>query len=202
VNPVKLIPPPFRAIVELVLTLLVAGVLAYLAQAYVVKPYRVPTESMAPTLQPADRIIADRISLSFRDPHRGEIVVFHPPVCKQGLNFGGACTTSDLTKRTGASGETFIKRVVGLPGERVWGKNGHVWIQSPGQPAMRLTEDYLNGRQTTDFPPVKIPKDCYFMMGDNRPHSDDSRQWGCEPRGDILGVARVRYWPLDRIGVL
>lgn len=201
-NPVKLLPPPFRAIVELLLTLVVAGALAYLAQAFVVKPYRVPTESMAPTLKPADRVIADRISLSFRDPGRGEIVVFHPPVCKQGLNFGGACTTPDLSKRNGASGETFIKRVVGLPGETIWAKEGHVWIQVPGQPAMPLTEDYLNGRRTNDFPKVRIAEDCYFMMGDNRAHSDDSRQWGCEPRDDILGVARVRYWPLDRIGLL
>ncbi|MDX6535363.1 MAG: signal peptidase [Gaiellales bacterium] len=197
-----MIPPPFRAIVELVLTLVVAGALAYLAQAYVVKPYRVPTESMAPTLQPGDRVIADRITLSFRDPNRGEIVVFHPPVCKQGLNFGGACTTSDVAKRIGASTETFIKRVVGLPGETIWGKDGHVWIQVPGQRAIRLTEDYLKGRRTTGFPKVRIADDCYFMMGDNRPHSDDSRQWGCEPRKDILGVARVRYWPVDRIGLL
>ena len=157
---------------------------------------------MAPTLQPGDRVIADRISLRFRDPARGEIVVFHPPVCKNGLNYGGACTTNDLTKRTGASGETFIKRVVGLPGETIWAKGGSVWVRAPGGPGHRLPESYLHGRRTESFGKVQLPAQCYFMIGDNRGRSDDSRQWGCEPRDDILGVARLRYWPLDRLGTL
>jgi signal peptidase I len=201
-NPIALLPPPLRAVAEIVLTLVIAAGIAYLAQAYVVKPYRVPTGSMIPTLQPGDRVIADRLSLDFGDPTRGEIVVFHPPICKGQQNASGACSTSSLAQRTGASSVTFIKRVVGLPGETVWGAHGSVWIKDPGDPAMRLNEPYLQGRKTPRFAKTVVPAKCYFMMGDNRLSSDDSRTWGCEPRGDILGVARVRYWPLDRLGIL
>jgi signal peptidase I len=81
-NPIALLPPPLRAIAEIVLTLVVAAAIAFFAQAYIVKPYRVPTGSMIPTLQPGDRVIADRLSLDFGDPARGEIVVFHPPICQ------------------------------------------------------------------------------------------------------------------------
>ena len=201
-NPIALLPPPLRTAAEILLTLVMAVVIAYVAQAFLVKPYRVPTSSMAPTLQPGDRVIADRLSLHFRDPARGEIVVFHPPVCANGQNYGGACLTNDLTKRIGASSETFIKRVVGLPGETIWAKDGSVWVKAPGGRGHRLSETYLNGRKTKSFPRTQLPAQCYFMMGDNRQRSDDSRTWGCEPRGDIIGVARVRYWPLDRLGLL
>ncbi|HEY0386904.1 MAG TPA: signal peptidase I [Gaiellales bacterium] len=201
-NPIAMLPAPLRAAVEIVLTLAIAAGIAYLAQAYVVKPYRVPTGSMIPTLKPGDRVIADRISLDFSDPSRGEIVVFHPPVCSGANNVSGACTTPNLSLRTGASTVTFIKRVIGLPGETIWAKNNHVWVQDRGGQPVRLNEPYLHGGVTPRFPKTVIPSRCYFMMGDNRQSSDDSRTWGCEPRGDILGVARVRYWPLGRLGLL
>jgi signal peptidase I len=200
-NPIAMLPSPIRAIAEIILTLAIAAGIAYLAQAYVVKPYRVPTGSMIPTLKPGDRVIADRLSLDFGDPSRGEIVVFHPPVCSGTNNASGACTTPNLSLRTGASTVTFIKRVIGLPGETIWARAGHVWVQDPGGSPDRLRESYLHTR-TPSFPKTVIPAKCYFMMGDNRRSSDDSRTWGCEPRGDILGVARVRYWPLDRLGLL
>jgi signal peptidase I len=201
-NPIALLPPPLRAVAEIVLTLVIAAGIAYLAQAYVVKPYRVPTGSMIPTLQPGDRVIADRLSLDFGDPTRGEIVVFHPPICKGSQNASDACSTNDLSQRTGASSVTFIKRVIGLPGETIWGAHGSVWVKDPGGRPVRLREPYLQGRHTPRFAKTVLPAKCYFMMGDNRLSSDDSRTWGCEPRGDILGVARVRYWPLDRLGIL
>jgi signal peptidase I len=201
-NPIAMLPAPLRAAAEILLTLVIAAGIAYLAQAYVVKPYRVPTGSMIPTLEPGDRVIADRLSLDFGDPSRGEIVVFHPPVCSGSNNASGACTTPNLSLRAGASPVTFIKRVIGLPGETVWGKRGHVWVQDRGAAPHRLDEPYLHGRRTPSFPKTVVPARCYFMMGDNRDSSDDSRTWGCEPRGDILGVARVRYWPLGRLGLL
>jgi signal peptidase I len=201
-NPIAMLPRPLRAVAEIVLTLAIAAGIAYFAQAYVVKPYRVPTGSMIPTLQPGDRVIADRISLDFSDPTRGQIVVFHPPICRGDNNASGACTTSDLSLRTGSSSVTFIKRVIGLPGETIWGRDGSVWVQDPGGTPMRLKEPYLKGRSTPRFGKTVIPAKCYFMMGDNRASSDDSRTWGCEPRGDIIGVARVRYWPLSRLGIL
>ena len=201
-NPIALLPHPLRAVAEIVLTLVVAAAIAFIAQAYIVKPYRVPTGSMIPTLQPGDRVIADRLTLDFRDPARGEIIVFHPPICRGDHNSEGACDTNDLSLRAGASSQTFIKRVIGLPGETIWARHGSVWVKSPGQRVHRLSEPYLHGRRTASFPHTVIPQKCYFMMGDNRGQSDDSRMWGCEPRGDMIGIARVRYWPLDRIGLL
>jgi signal peptidase I len=190
---------PVRAIVETVLTLLVAGLIAYVTQAFIVKPYRVPSGSMLPTLAPGDRVLADRISLRFGDPHRYQIVVFHPPSCKPG--FGeDVCTTTDVRRRVGASDTTFIKRVVGLPGETLYADaRGRVWAKPPGEKAVRLDESYLDG-ETTSMERVKVPEGYYFMMGDNRALSDDSRKWGPLERDEIIGVARARYWPIDRRG--
>jgi signal peptidase I len=202
VNPIAMLPAPLRAVIEIVLTLAVAAGIAYLAQAYVVKPYRVPTGSMEPTLMPGDRVIADRVSLDFGNPSRGQIVVFHPPICQGNHDTEGACSTTDRSLRTGPSPETFIKRVIGLPGETVWAKGGSIWIKPPTGRARRLDEPYLHGRRTKPFARTLLPAGCYFMMGDNRNRSDDSRMWGCEPRSWMIGIARVRYWPAGRAGLL
>ncbi len=196
------IPAPLRSILELVLTLAVAVGLALAAQAFLVKPYRVPTPSMVPTLLPGDRVLADRLTLRFRSPHRGEIVVFHPPACGVTNSSEGVCSTPDRSKRTGYSDQTFIKRVIGLPGETLFSRNGHVWVQDPGQPAKPLNEPYVHGEPTSIVGKIVVPKGYYFLMGDHRENSDDSRVWGAEPQGEILGIARVRYWPLDRLGLL
>ncbi len=196
------IPAPVRSIVELVLTLAVAVGLALAAQAFLVKPYRVPTPSMVPTLEPGDRVLADRLTLRFRSPHRGEIVVFHPPACGPTNSSEGVCSTPDMAKRTGYSDQTFIKRVIGLPGETIFSKNGHVWVQDPGHPAQKLNEPYVHGEPTSIAGRIVVPKGYYFLMGDHRENTDDSRVWGAEPQGEILGIARVRYWPLDRLGTL
>jgi signal peptidase I len=196
-------PGPVRSVVETVLTLAVAVGIAIFAQAFVVKPYRVPTGSMLPTLKPGDRVLADRLSIRFSKPHRGEIVVFHPPSCRP--PFAGqdnVCTVSDPTRRDGASSTTFIKRVIGLPGDILFARRGHVFVQPPGKKAFRLSEPYTHGAPTADLGRIRIPSGQYFMMGDNRTNSDDSRMWGTEPGDDIIGVARARYWPLARIGIL
>jgi signal peptidase I len=201
-NPIALLPPRLRAVAEILVTLAMAILIAYVAQAFVVKPYRVPTVSMVPTLKPGDRVIADRLSLDFRDPSRGEIVVFHPPFCVRGDNSQGVCDTDDPTRRVGPAAETFIKRVIGLPGELIWAKAGHVWVKPAGGKAMRLVEPYVHATRTATFRRTLIPAGCYFMMGDNRSDSLDSRTWGCEPRADMIGIARLRYWPIDRLGIL
>jgi signal peptidase I len=201
-NPIALLPPRLRATVEILLTLVMAILIAYAAQAFVVKPYRVPTVSMVPTLEPGDRVIADRLSLDFRDPTRGEIVVFHPPACVRGENSQGVCDTNDRTRRVGPAADTFVKRVIGLPGELIWAKGGHVWVKPAGGKPIRLVEPYLHGSRTAAFPRTLVPAGCFFMMGDNRADSLDSRSWGCEPRADMIGIARLRYWPIDRLGIL
>jgi len=198
----KLLPPPLRGIVETLLTLALALAVAWLAQAYVIKPYEVPTLSMWPTLQAHDRVLTDRLVLDFENPHRGQIVVFHPPVCKAGHDEEGVCDTPALSERTGYSSEYYIKRVIGLPGDTVWSVNGKVWIKPANGAAFQLNEPYLAHGVTTEMSKVQVPQGYYFMMGDNRGPSDDSRMWGPEPRGEIVGIAFLRYWPLDRIGLL
>ncbi len=195
---------PVRAVVETIVTLAIALAIAYLGQAFVIKPYRVPSGSMLPTLEPGDRVLADRISLRFTTPHRYQIVVFHPPSCRPAFNNDGVCTTTDRSKRTGYSSTTFIKRVIGIPGDTVTTRRGHVWVKRPGGPAFPLHEPYLQGALTTEprLGTVHVPKGYYLLLGDNRTNSDDSRTWGLEPGSEIIGIARARYWPLDRIGGL
>ena len=94
----------------------------------------------------------------------------------------------------------FIKRVVGLPGETIWARHGSVWVKSPGQRGHRLSEPYLHGRRTASFPHTVIPQKCYFMMGDNRGQSCDSRKWGFVPRKNLIGEVFAVYWPPNRIG--
>ena len=112
------LPPVWRSIADIAVTLILAGAIVWVARAYVMKPYTVPTGSMEPTLMIGDYVIADRLSLDFSNPSRYDIVVFHPPHCKQGLNDSqGACTTANRKLREGAAQTTFIKRVIGLPGD-------------------------------------------------------------------------------------
>jgi signal peptidase I len=199
-------PKGVRTVLETAVTLAVALAIAWLAQAFVIKPYRVPTPSMVPTLLPGDRVLADRLTLDFGTPHRYQIVVFHPPHCTDGHSDGmGVCTLPDPTFRDGLAGTTFIKRVIGLPGETVWSQDGKIWVQAAGKPKFSLDEPYVNDHQEVAgraLQRVEIPKGYYLLMGDNRGISDDSRDWGLEPRGGIIGVARARYWPIRRIGTL
>jgi signal peptidase I len=197
------LPKPVRTVLETAITLLVALGIAWLGQAFVIKPYKVPTTSMVPTLEPGDRVLADRISLDFENPSRGQIVVFHPPHCTAGHDDSdGVCTTTSLKLRQGLASTTYVKRVIGLPGETVWATGGHVWIKDKGKPAFELREPYTRGEATQNLPRETIPKGYYLMLGDNRTISDDSRIWGLEPRSGMIGIARVRYWPLGRLGFL
>ena len=199
-------PKGVRTVLETAVTLAIALAIAWLAQAFVIKPYRVPTPSMVPTLLPGDRVLADRLSLDFGDPHRFQVVVFHPPHCAVPHSDGmGVCTSPDLALRDGLAGTTFIKRVIGLPGETVWSQDGKIWVQDPGKPKFSLAEPYVQDHQEIAGRALQrttIPNGYYLLMGDNRGISDDSRDWGLEPRDGIIGVARARYWPIRRIGTL
>jgi signal peptidase I len=200
------LPSPWGAVVETVLTLLAALAIFWVIQAFVVKPYVVPTSSMEPTLMPGDHVLADRLSMEFGNPSRYQIVVFHPPHCTGNRNDSdGVCTTTKLRYRDGAAGTTYIKRVIGIPGDVVTQHGGHIWVSHDGGKPFQLHEPYvLNGNEVGGLPLKRtvIPPGYYLLLGDNRVVSDDSRAWGLEPRGDILGVARARYWPLDRLGTL
>ena len=198
------------SVLELVLVAAGALGIALLFQAFIVKPYRIPSGSMLPTLQINQRILVDRIGNDFSSPNIGDIIVFHPP-----KNYAEGCADSaegqeqagqDSARPCGvaqrrASSETFVKRVVGLPGDRIAIRDGHVYRNG-----VREHDPYIeacNDGAACSFPAtITIPRGDYYMMGDNRGDSDDSRFWGPVPRAWIIGEAFLTYWPPSRMGFL
>jgi signal peptidase I len=187
------LPRPLFRLLDWLVTIAIAVAVVLVFQAEIAKPYRVPSASMEPTLhcaKPAsdckakfsDRVIALRIVYRFRDPRRGEIAVFHAPAA---------------AAQCGASG-IFIKRVIGLPGETVSESDGVVYIDGK-----RLADQYVprswRDHRTAGWP--KLGHDQYFVMGDNRARSCDSRDWGPVARDRFIGPADVTYWPPSRIAV-
>lgn len=194
---------------ELILVAATALGLALAIQAFIVKPYRIPSGSMLPTLHINQRILVDRIGAHFSSPHLGDITVFHPP-----SNYAGGCADpaegQDQLEQNDKpcavaqkhpSSQTFVKRVVGLPGDRIQIINGHVY-----RDGVREKDSYIdpcNGIGACQFPgTITVPRGDYYMMGDNRGESDDSRFWGPVPSGWIIGKAFFTYWPPSRIGFL
>ena len=160
-------------------TIIVALVLALIIRAFFLQVFWIPSGSMEPTLEINDRIVVNKIIPYFRQPHRLEVVVF-----RQVAGF-------DPSKKD------LIKRLVGLPGETLQVKNGVIFINgSPIQEKHTLNQDFAN------FGPVKIPADSYFVMGDNRPESADSRYWGFLPKKNLIGPAFFRIWPLYKFGFI
>ena len=189
------LPRPWRRVLDWVVTIAVAIALVLVFEAEIAKPYRVPSASMEPTLhcaKPArgcqarfsDRVVALRIVYRFRDPHRGEIAVFHAPASAADCGESGSLI--------------FVKRVIGLPGETVSERNGVVFIDGK-----RLSEHYVpaseRDHRTSSWP--KLEPGQYFMLGDNRAASCDSRDWGPVHRSSFIGPAAITYWPPNRITV-
>jgi len=193
------------SLLELVLIVVVALGLALGIQAFLVKPYRIPSESMVPTLQVGQRVLVNRVSGRLGDPDVGDIVVFHPPegaeqdnMCGEGQPPEGAACDKPTPERADVN---FIKRVVAGPGDRISIRNGRVILN--GKPQKESFIAPCGGGEGCDFPrTITIPADHYFMMGDNRGSSDDSRFWGPVPRKWIIGPAFATYWPPKRIGLL
>jgi len=192
-------------LLELVLTIAVAVGLALGIQALLVKPYRIPSGSMIPTLQIGQRILVNRLDTS---PSLYNVVVFHPPVgadpevpvCgnpAQGEGDSRPCDKPEPAEST----QTFVKRVVGLPGDTLRIRNGHVWrngVEEKGSYVQPCTiSDDCTFSKT-----IVVPAGHYYMMGDNRGDSDDSRFWGPVPQKWIIGVAFLTYWPIGRIGTI
>ncbi|MEA2169819.1 MAG: signal peptidase [Solirubrobacteraceae bacterium] len=191
------------AVVELVLIVVVALGLALGIQAFLVKPYRIPSGSMLPTLSIGQRVLVNRIGHSFSKPAIGDIVVFHPPKDATSMTCGvePAPETPCPTPETQRSDTNFIKRIVAGPGDTLAIKDGHAIVN--GVPAKEpFIRPCAPGRRECNFPkPITIPADHYFMMGDNRGESDDSRYWGPVPDKWIIGGAFATYWPPKRIGI-
>ena len=191
-------PHALRVGIDWVVTIVGAIAIVLAIKAFVVNPYRIPSSSMEPTLHCArptsgcearfsDRVLANRFVYRFRDPARGDIVVFNTPT-KNGV---------DLAERACGEGGTFVKRLIALPGETWEERNGIVYINGK-----KLIEPYVKrDRRDSDTKPKRtIPAGQYFFMGDNRAQSCDSREWGSVPRGNIIGEVFFVYWPPTRIG--
>ena len=190
-------------IVELAVTVAVAVGLALLIQAFLVKPYKIPSPSMVPTLDVGQRILVNRLDTH---PALGNVVVFHPPtgadpaepICgdpAQGTGHDQACSAPVPKEST----QTFVKRVVGLPGDHLKIIDGHVFRNGVQEKAPYA--EPCGGGPDCNFPKsITVPAGEYFMMGDNRGESDDSRFWGPVKQSWIVGVAFFTYWPPDRIG--
>jgi signal peptidase I len=188
------LPRGVRVVLDWVLTIAGAIVIVFGLKMWVVNPYRIPSSSMEPTLhcaKPAagceasfsDRVLANRLVYHFRNPKRGEIIVFKTP--------------PEAKVRCGAGG-TFVKRLIGLPGETVSERDGIVYING-----VELREPYITPDRRDHEPPrswAKIPKGYYFFMGDNRSQSCDSRVWGPVPRKNLIGEVFFVYWPPNRLG--
>ena len=184
---------PWRTILEWATTIGFAIAFVLVFEAAVAKPYRIPSSSMEPTLHCAkpgpdcrgsfnDRIIANRLAYDFESPKRGQIVVFTAPP--------GAASCGQ-----GDGGSTFVKRLIGLPGDVVSERNGYVFVNGT-----RLDEPYvkpeLRDHETGAWP--RIPAGRYFFLGDDRANSCDSRTWGTVPRSSLIGPAVATYWPPSR----
>ena len=201
---------PASTLIELVGIIAAALVLALGVQAFLVKPYRIPSGSMLPTVRVNQRVLVNRLALDFSSPHIGDIVVFHPPAnfnegCadpNQGENQAGVDAPSACqVPWSRPSSQTFIKRVVGLPGDHLSIRDGHVIRDGKPEPDGYIVQ--CDGDAACSFPQtITVPRGDYYMMGDNRPDSEDSRFWGPVRRAWIIGKAFLTYWPPDRIGLL
>jgi signal peptidase I len=192
-------------IFELAFTVVVALLLALSVEALAVKPYRIPSGSMEPTLEIGQRVLVNRIGHRLGgDPKVGDVVVFHPPATAYAQTCGdsgsGAGTPRPCERPApGVHHETFIKRVVAVGGDTIAIRNGRV-IRN-GQLADEPFIRSCGGGSGCDFPEaIRVPRGYVFLMGDNRGGSDDSRYWGPVPVSRIIGEAFASYWPPTRVG--
>ncbi|NLE23382.1 MAG: signal peptidase I [Actinobacteria bacterium] len=185
-----------RRALEYALVVVVAVVTALAVQAWLVKPYRIPSASMLDTLRPGDRVLVNHAVYRLQDPERGDIVVFRYP------------EDPDMV---------FIKRIVGVPGDVLELRDGRLYVngreleepyvhRTGGHPDPTVAEAAVDGSTLHDpwslAEPYRVPGGTYFVMGDNRTDSDDSREWGTVPREAIVGEGFATYWPLSRLRAL
>ena len=171
-----------RSVVEFAVILAVAFALVFgFVKPVVADSFYVPSGSMEPTLHGCegctnDRVLVNKLAYGLSDVERGDIVVFESPV----------------------DGEVLIKRAVGLPGDTLEIRDGKLYLNGEPQEEPYLHPD---ARHSPPFGPVAVPEGHFFAMGDNRPGSTDSRSYGAVPEGNLIGEAKVRFWPPDRLNL-
>lgn len=168
-----------KAIIENVDSISLAGITALIIITFIIRTFYIPSSSMTPTLQINDFIIVNKFVYAFYNPARHDIVVFHPPAEAQ------------------AEGKDFIKRIVAIEGDTVEVKSGVLFINDVAQKEPYILEPILY-----DMDKITVPKDSYFVMGDNRNNSDDGHVWGFLPRKNLVGKAVLIIFPFNRCKTL
>jgi len=186
---------------ELPVLILVAFLLAFLLRTFVVQVFYIPSSSMVPTLEVNDRILVEKVTYRFREPRRGEIVVFEGETRAQPVQRGGVVQRAlrglgQLLGLSPADARDFVKRVIGLPGDVIRiDESGTVFVNE-----VALAEPYLNGPDERPYGPVTVPEGKLFFLGDNRTNSSDSRfGLGFVDRSRVVGRAIVIIWPFDHL---
>jgi signal peptidase I len=164
-------------------TIVVSLAIFALVYIFLFQPHQVDGRSMEPNFHNGEYILTDKVSYRLHEPKRGDVVVFHSPQDER---------------------VDFIKRIIGIPGDMVELKGGYVYLNGT-----KLEEQYINdpgqvapGRFMHENMPVEVPMGQYLVMGDNRLHSSDSREWGFVTRVEIVGRAFFRYWPIPQFGLV
>jgi len=161
---------------DLLETIVFAFILAFLIKSFILQISYIPTGSMIPTLNEREAVLVVRIPYYFREPTRGEIIVFRYPQDPK---------------------TEYVKRLIGIPGDTVEIKGGVVYVNGEA-----LDESYVKNKSFDDYGPIKVPENNYFVLGDNRPVSVDSRYWGFVPQKNLIGRAIFLLWPPQRIGTV
>jgi signal peptidase I len=198
------------SLVELVLIVAFALGAALGIQAFLVKPFKIPSESMLPTLEIGQRVMVNRVGLHFGDPERGDVMVFKPPMGAEDGGCGvevpvrrdGFRPLSGCPRSTGGQADThYIKRVVAVGGDRLSIQRGRVYLNGKAQDEPFISPDA--NCPICNLPrEITIPEGEYYVMGDNRGGSTDSRVWGPVPRENMTGKAFGSYWPPSKWGGL
>jgi signal peptidase I len=160
---------------ELLETVISAGVIAFIIITFIGQVTVVRGASMEPTLHNNERLIANKISYRFESPKRSEVIIFKPPL---------------EIKRN------YIKRIIGIPGDKIEIIKGEIYLNDN-----KLEENYIEYKSYEDLSAILVPDDSFFVLGDNRSNSSDSRYWGFVPRKNVVGKAWVVFWPLNRIRI-
>ncbi len=171
---------------DLIETMAISFSIFLVVYLFFLQPHQVNGQSMVPNFQSGEQVLTDKVTYKMRDPQRGEIVVFHAP------------PDANCAEGTGCD---FIKRIIGVPGDTVEIKDNAVWINGERLPEPYVPSDYaiLPGNATKEKSIYLGPNE-FFVCGDNRPYSSDSRSWGAITKDEIVGRVFLRYWPLSVIG--